>query len=62
MRAMFLSHRDCVEAHRMSLDVDATFLLAYVISNNDRRVFDLEETARTLGYRPADNAESFFQR
>ena len=46
----------------MSLDVDATFLLAYVISDNDRRVFDLEETARTLCYRPQDNAESFFQK
>lgn len=61
MRAMFLSHRDCIEAHRLSLEVDTTFLLAYVISNNDRRVFDLAETTRTLGYRPQDNSESFFR-
>ena len=60
MRAMFLSHRDCVEAHRRALEVDARFLLAYVISDNDRRVFDLEETARLLGFVPQDNAEDCF--
>ena len=62
LRSMFLSHRDCIEAHRLSLESDAAFLLAYVVSNNDRRVFDLDETARTLGYRPRDNAEDFFRR
>lgn len=60
MRAMFLSHRDCVEAHRRALEVEARFLLAYVISGNDRRVFDLEETARVLGFEPRDNAEDYF--
>ena len=60
MRAMFLSHRDCVEAHRCALKVETRFLLAYVISDNDRRVFDLEETAAVLGFEPQDNAEDYF--
>ena len=61
MRAMFLSHRDCVEAHRRALEADTRYLLAYVISNNDRRVFDLEETIQALGFEPRDNAETYFQ-
>ena len=62
MRAMFLSHRDCVQAHRRALEVDARFMLAYVVSNNGRRVFDLEETRALLGYEPDDDAEAFFAR
>lgn len=57
MRAMWLSHRDCVEAHRRAIEVETQYLLAYVVSNNDRRVFDLEETRETLGYEPVDNSE-----
>ena len=60
MRAMFLSHRDCVAAHQRALEVDTQYLLAYVISNNDRRVFDLAETIETLGFHPQDNAEDYF--
>ena len=60
LRAMFLSHRDCVEAHRRALEVDARYLLAYVVSDNGRRVFDLEETRQTLGFVPQDDAETYF--
>ena len=62
MRAMFLSHRDCVQAHRRALEVDARYMLAYVVSDNGRRVFDLEETRTLLGYEPQDDAEAFFSR
>jgi len=62
MRAMFLSHRDCVEAHRRALDVDTKFMLAYAVSNNDRRVFDLTDTIETLGFTPQDNAENYFEK
>ena len=61
MRAMWLSHRDCVEAHRCALEADVGFTNAYVISRNERRVFDLEETERVLGYHSKDNAEDHFQ-
>ena len=60
LRAMFLSKRDCVEAFTRAIEVDAPYLLAYAISRNDRRVFDLEVTEKTLGFHPEDNAESFF--
>jgi len=60
LRAMFLSHRDCVEAHRCALSVKTRYLLAYVVSNNGRRVFDLEQTRLGLGFVPQDDAETHF--
>jgi len=60
-RAMFLSKRDCVQAFVRALEVNADFLLAYAISNNDRRVFDLSETKEKLGFYPHDNAEDYFK-
>jgi nucleoside-diphosphate-sugar epimerase len=60
VRAMFLSKRDCVQAFVRALEVNADFLLAYAISNNDRRVFDLSETGEKLGFHPQDNAENNF--
>jgi nucleoside-diphosphate-sugar epimerase len=61
MCAMWLSHRDCVEAHRCALEVNTDFMIAYAVSNNDRRVFDLESTKETLGFVPKDNSEAYFQ-
>ena len=60
LRAMFLSHRDCVAAHRRALEVETRYMLAYVVSSNGRRVFDLEETRAALGYEPQDDAETYF--
>lgn len=60
VRAMFLSKKDCVEAFTRALQVNTDFLLAYAISNNDRRVFDLAETRERLGFNPKDNAETNF--
>ncbi len=60
LRAMFLSHRDCVAAHRRALEVETKYTLAYVVSSNGRRVFDLEETQAELGWVPEDDAETFF--
>ena len=60
MRAMFCSHRDLVQAFRLALEVDAPFLTAFAISNNTRKVFDLTETERKLGFRPQDDAEDHF--
>lgn len=62
IRAMFLSQRDCVRAFTRALQVDAKFLLAYAISRNSRRVFDLEETEQTLGFYPQDDSEDYFKR
>lgn len=62
IRAMFLSQRDCIQAFTRALEVDTRFMLAYAISRNDRRVFDLEETEKSLGFIPLDNAEDYFKR
>ena len=61
IRAMFLSKRDCVQAFRCALEVPTQFVLGYAISNNDRKVFDLNETRQNLGYNPQDNAENYFK-
>ena len=62
LRAMFLSKRDCVEAFRRALQVNTDYLIAYAISDNDRRVFDMKETMEKLGYYPKDNAEVYFNK
>ena len=62
MRAMFLSRRDCVEAFKKALEVDTGFLVAYAISDNDHRVFDMRESMEKLGFDPQDNSKDFFDR
>ena len=37
-----------------------SFLIAYAISNNSRKVFDLKETSRTLNFYPKDDSENYF--
>ncbi len=59
MRAMYCSHRDLAEAFKHGLLLDQPFFAAFVISNNQRRVFDLRETSKLLGFTPVDDAESF---
>ena len=58
---MFLSKRDCVEAFNKALQVDADYLIAYAISDNDRRVFDMKETMEKLGTDPQDNTEDYYK-
>ena len=60
MRAMYLSHRDCVHAFERALEVDKKYLLAYAISNNSKKVFELTETIASLDFHPVDDAETFF--
>lgn len=62
IRAMFLSQRDCIQAFKRALEVDTNFMIAYAVSNNGRRVFDLTETEKMLGFHPQDNAEDYFRR
>ena len=47
-------------AHRRALEVETKYMLAYVVSSNGRRVFDLEETRVELGWVPEDDAEIFY--
>ncbi|MCP4180587.1 MAG: SDR family oxidoreductase [bacterium] len=55
-RAIYCSNRDLIEAFRRAIDVDVKFMSAYVVSNNDRGVFDMTETNRLLGFYPKDNS------
>eukprot|EP00931_Biecheleriopsis_adriatica_P110498 TRINITY_DN84788_c0_g1_i1.p1 TRINITY_DN84788_c0_g1~~TRINITY_DN84788_c0_g1_i1.p1 ORF type:complete len:304 (-),score=55.67 TRINITY_DN84788_c0_g1_i1:13-924(-) len=64
LRGMFLSRRDCIGFCKASLEApipseNEGYLCAYALSNNKERVFDLEETIKTLGYKPLDSAEDF---
>lgn len=61
VRAMFLSRRDLIEAFQKAIEIDREFTVAYVISNNGRRIFDMRETNEVLGFYPQDDAETFFQ-
>jgi nucleoside-diphosphate-sugar epimerase len=60
MRAVFCSKRDLVQAFDKALGVQTGFLAAFATSNNTHNVFDLEQTRKTLGFAPQDNAENYF--
>jgi len=61
VRAMYLSKRDCVEAFKKALEVEIDYLVAYVISDNDRRFFDMKESMEKLGTNPKDNSEDYYK-
>ena len=60
LRSMYLSHRDCIQVFERALESSSNYLIAYAISNNSRKVFDLKETSRTLNFNPEDNSENYF--
>ncbi|NKB68964.1 MAG: NAD-dependent epimerase/dehydratase family protein [Candidatus Latescibacteria bacterium] len=62
IRAMFLSRRDCIEVFKRAIEVDTEFLVAYAISDNDGRIFDMKESMEKLEFDPQDNSEDFFDR
>lgn len=42
--------------------VDAEYVVAYVISDNDGRIFDMKESMEQLGFEPQDNSKDFFDK
>jgi len=64
LRCMWLSERDFRGFMRGALTVDLTaehgFVVAYAVGPNGRRLFDLRESTRLLGYSPVDDAEAHF--
>mmetsp|Transcript_48195 Transcript_48195/g.153827 ORF Transcript_48195/g.153827 Transcript_48195/m.153827 type:complete len:315 (+) Transcript_48195:121-1065(+) len=64
LRSMWLSQRDFRGFVRGALTADLTrhrgFLVAYAVSRNGRRLFDIEESVQDLGYDPLDDAEDYF--
>ncbi|MFC3996420.1 NAD-dependent epimerase/dehydratase family protein [Nocardiopsis sediminis] len=61
--ATWLSPRDCVGFVRAALTAPGvTFTVAYAVSGNARRFWDLTAAANELGYRPVDDAAAFASR
>jgi len=64
LRAMWLSRRDFCGFLTGALTADLGqcrgFLVAYAISRNGRRPFDIEDSLMSLGYSPKDDAEKYF--
>lgn len=55
----WISHRDTVQLVRCCIDAPAfRFIVVYGVSANDRSEWH-DQTARRIGYRPEDNAETF---
>jgi nucleoside-diphosphate-sugar epimerase len=52
IRATWLSHRDCAELIARALEADVRFAIAYGVSDNPGRFWDLESARRSLGFVP----------
>jgi len=65
LRAMWLSKRDfrgfLRGALQANLEEHRGFLVAYAVSRNGRRPFDIESSVKALGYDPVDDAEEHFR-
>ncbi|MDQ3856007.1 MAG: NAD(P)-dependent oxidoreductase, partial [Chloroflexota bacterium] len=56
---VWLSHDDAARLVRCSLEARITSGVYYGISNNTRRVWDIENARQELGYTPLDDSETF---
>lgn len=56
LRATWLSHRDCAQLIRRALEAPVHWAVVYGVSDNPRRIWDLEGARRLLGYEPLDAA------
>ena len=56
MRAVWLSERDCVQLIEKSLETDHDWVLVYGISDNPRKIWDIDHARDVLGYEPRDRA------
>lgn len=56
MRAVWLSERDCVQLIEKSLQTNLDWVLCYGVSDNPRKIWDINHTREVLGYDPQDAA------
>lgn len=57
LRATWLSHRDCAQLVSRCLDAEGiAFGVYYGISDNPRKLWDIEHARREIGYEPRDSA------
>lgn len=70
MRAMWLSREDALQTFRAACTTEnlpatwptsptGPYGVAYAVSNNTRRMFDLQESIKLLGYSPRDDYDTF---
>ena len=61
LRAMWLSRRDWEGFALAALNRELWngYIVAYAVSNNSTRIFDLEESIDLLGYSPQDSSDDF---
>lgn len=59
---MWLSVRDCVEAHRRGIEApdELKFGIYYIMSNNKDMLWDMSNAQRDLGYVPQDDLSRLF--
>lgn len=56
VRAVWLSNRDCVHLIERSIEAEVSWALVYGISDNPRKLWDIEHAREVLGYQPQDAA------
>ena len=56
LRATWLSHRDCAQLIRRALEAPVHWAVVYGVSNNPRRLWDLQGARDQLGFEPQDAA------
>ena len=61
LRAMWLSRRDWegFALAALARELRNGYIVAYAVSNNSTRSFDIEESVRLLGYSPQDSSDDF---
>lgn len=55
IRATWLSNRDCVHLIERSIEANVEWALVYGISDNPRKIWDIEHARDVLGYQPQDS-------
>ena len=56
VRAVWLSERDCIQLIERSIEADVRWALVYGISDNPRKLWDIDHAREVLGYEPQDAA------
>lgn len=56
VRAVWLSQPDFIHLIERSVEADVTWALVYGISDNPRKMWDIEHARAVLGYQPQDSA------
>ena len=60
--AMFLSKKDLVEVFDKAIQAQKDCIIAYAVSDNSTRIFDMASTSKELNFYPADNSADYYNR